>query len=276
MDIRSEANPRGSHTFSQDILKIEKCGPTEDYLTVIDVPGIFRATAEDITVKDRDLVKNMVTRYIEDDRTIILAVLPANVDPATQEILEMAKEYDKTGERTLGVLTKPDSLQERTQKNSVCSLVPGKRHPLALGYYVVRNRGGDDDNDGNSADVNLAERESMFMEEPWSTLPRERVGVAALRGRLQELLGLVTDRAFPKLLSETRSLFKTVEKEYLALGPARHTEREQQAYLTKIAGKFQEYVRDALAANCSYDDAFDQDKNMRLITTVVNLTYPCL
>lgn len=46
----------------------------------------------------------------------------------------------------------------------------------------------------------------MFMEEPWNTLPREHVGVAALRDRLQELLGLITDRAFPKLLSETRSL----------------------------------------------------------------------
>ncbi|RYP03774.1 hypothetical protein DL765_010397 [Monosporascus sp. GIB2] len=47
----------------------------------------------------------MVKEYIRDDRTIILAVLPSNVDVATQEILELAKRYDKTGDRTLGVLT---------------------------------------------------------------------------------------------------------------------------------------------------------------------------
>ncbi len=41
-------------------------------------------------------------------RSVILAVIPANVDIATQEILEMAEELDVKGERTLGVLTKPD------------------------------------------------------------------------------------------------------------------------------------------------------------------------
>jgi len=269
MGIRTRANPAGPHTFSEDVLKIEKCGPKEDYLTVIDVPGIFRATAEDITAKDRDLVKNMVKRYIKDDRTIILAVLPSNVDVATQEILELAKEYDKTGDRTLGVLTKPDSLQERSQKLSVCNLVLGKRMPLTLGYYIVRNRGGDDN---GATDANFLERERMFMDDPWSTLPRERVGVVALRARLQELLGQITDRAFPKLLSETRNLYKAAEKDLLALGASRHTERQQQAYLMRVASKFQEFVRDALAANYSYDDAFGETNKLRLITTIVNLT----
>ncbi|KAK0714521.1 interferon-induced GTP-binding protein mx2 [Lasiosphaeris hirsuta] len=269
MGIRTKTNPAGPHTFSEDVLKIEKCGPNEDYLTVIDVPGIFRATAEDITAKDRDLVKNMVKRYIKDDRTIVLAVLPSNVDAATQEILELAKEYDKTGDRTLGVLTKPDSLQERSQKLSVCNLVLGKRMPLTLGYYIVRNRGGDDN---GATDVDFSERERMFMDDPWSTLPRERVGVVALRARLQELLGQITDRAFPKLLSETRNLYKAAERDLFALGASRHTERQQQAYLMRAASKFQEFVRDALAANYSYDEAFGESNELRLITTIVNLT----
>jgi len=90
MKIRTKTNPVGD-TFSEDVLKIKKCGPNEEYLIVIYVPGIFRATADNITGKDRDLVKNMVKRYIKNDRTIILAVIPSNVDVATQEILELAK-----------------------------------------------------------------------------------------------------------------------------------------------------------------------------------------
>jgi hypothetical protein len=43
--------------------------------------------------------------WIKNSRTIILAVLPSNVDIATQEILTLAEDYDKAGERTLGVLT---------------------------------------------------------------------------------------------------------------------------------------------------------------------------
>jgi hypothetical protein len=35
-------------------------------------------------------------------------VVPANVDIATQEIIQMAEDADIHGQRTLGVLTKPD------------------------------------------------------------------------------------------------------------------------------------------------------------------------
>jgi len=35
-------------------------------------------------------------------------VVPANVDIATQEIIQMAEDADPHGQRTLGVLTKPD------------------------------------------------------------------------------------------------------------------------------------------------------------------------
>lgn len=31
MGIKTKLNPEGKKTFSQDVLKIEKCGPTEDY-----------------------------------------------------------------------------------------------------------------------------------------------------------------------------------------------------------------------------------------------------
>ena len=37
----------------------------------------------------------MVKKYIEDNRTIILVVLPRNVDSITQEILMLTKNYNK-------------------------------------------------------------------------------------------------------------------------------------------------------------------------------------
>jgi hypothetical protein len=71
------------------------------------------------------LVRQMVGRYLSNPRSIILlvcddlpfdrtpltdvrAVVPANVDIATQEIIQMAEDADPHGQRTLGVLTKPD------------------------------------------------------------------------------------------------------------------------------------------------------------------------
>ena len=67
----------------------------------------------------------MVGKHLSNPRSIILlacddlqfnrvslidvrAVVPANVDIATQEIIQMAEDADPRGQRTLGVLTKPD------------------------------------------------------------------------------------------------------------------------------------------------------------------------
>lgn len=81
----------GKSTFSSDVFKIELSGPDRENLSIIDIPGIFRNPTEGVTTKaDIELVKNMVRSYIRDERTIILAVVPANVDIATQEILRVS------------------------------------------------------------------------------------------------------------------------------------------------------------------------------------------
>lgn len=71
------------------------------------------------------MVRQMVGKHLSNPRSIILllyhdlqfnrtpltdvrAVVAANVDIATQEIIQMAEDADPHGQRTLGVLTKPD------------------------------------------------------------------------------------------------------------------------------------------------------------------------
>lgn len=115
-------------TFSRDVLKIELSGPTHDNLSIIDIPGIFRNETPGMTTKqDIKLVNDLVRKYICDPRTIILCVLPANVDIATQGILSMAKEADPQGVRTIGVLTKPDLVDvEGGAHRDVIKLVEGR------------------------------------------------------------------------------------------------------------------------------------------------------
>ncbi|KAL2760859.1 hypothetical protein ACRALDRAFT_1073466 [Sodiomyces alcalophilus JCM 7366] len=272
IDQLRERNIAGENTFSEDVLKIEKCGPDEDYLTIIDVPGIFRTTTEGVTTnEDKELVRSMVKRYIKDNRTVILAVLPSNVDVATQEILSLAEEADRAGDRTLGILTKADLLTEQTAKAAVVSLVEGNRKPLKLGYHVVTNRGGDDLGEEADALAALGKREAMFLQHPWDSLPGDCVGISALRARLEDLLGEITDRAFPKLRAETRERLVKAEKKLKDLGAARQTEREQQQYLVSIASDFQALVRAALDADYSAHPAFARDE-LRLITAVANVT----
>jgi Dynamin central region/Dynamin family len=268
MGIRTDTSSSDGTVFSEDVLKIEICGSNEDYLTVIDVPGIFRNATEGITTKDDiQLVQNMVKGYIKNNRTITLAVIPSNVDIATQEILTLAEDCDKAGERTLGVLTKPDLVTERSAQAAVCNLVLGKKKPLTLGYYVVRNRGADDDDVFDPAVV-----EQMFRDEPWNGLPKDRVGVQALKARLGELLSQITRREFPGLRNDVTKQLAECNRELQGLGPSRQTEQEQRLFLSTMARMFQELVQAARNAHYSNHSEFEEKKELRLITYVVNLT----
>jgi hypothetical protein len=263
---RTSQASQGGSVFSEDVLKIEICGPSVDYLTVIDVPGIFRTPTEGVTTKeDMAMVKNMVRWYIQDSRTVILAVLPSNIDISNQEILTMAEEYDKNGERTLGILTKPDLVTERSAMASVCNIVRGKKKQLTLGYYLVRSRGADQD------DTDFGRREDLFKQDPWSSLPPERVGVKALKARLAELLGHMARREFPKLRKDINEMLQAAEREQNALGPSRKDEHEQRRFLSGIAGRFQDQVRQALEAQYAGDAAFENSIELRLVTQIVNL-----
>lgn len=103
------ADGKSSKTFSEDVLKIEIRGPTQEHLSVIDVPGIFKKTTPGVATKaDIDLSRAIIGGYMKNERSVILAVIPANVDIATQEVLEIAEECDPSRQRTLGVVTKPD------------------------------------------------------------------------------------------------------------------------------------------------------------------------
>lgn len=47
-------------TFADDVLKIEICGPNQEHLSVIDVPGIFKKSTAGVTTKaDMAMVRNM-------------------------------------------------------------------------------------------------------------------------------------------------------------------------------------------------------------------------
>ena len=199
MELTSDkAQLSPTKTFSNDVLRLEIEGPEEVHLSVIDVPGIFRTTHTGVTTTaDKELVRHMVEAYMKNPRTVMIAVVPANVDVATQEILEMAKEVDPEFRRTLGVLTKPD-LVDKGAEQKVIDLIEGKGPEANLDWSVVRNPGQQDINKP-SIDREQLERSFFARTAPWNTLPYERRGVDALRTRLEQVLTQHIRREFPKV-----------------------------------------------------------------------------
>ena len=185
-------------TFADDVFRIEICGPEQQHLSVIDVPGIFRKSTPGVTTKaDMAMIRNMVSSYMQNPRSAMLAVIPANVDIGTQEILDMAELCDPKGERTLGVLTKPDLVDEGAEP-AIMDIVEGRSHTLNLGWCIVRNSGEKQLKD-STAERHAREKLFFTSKAPWNKLPKDRVGIPALHARLVDTLSELIRREFPNV-----------------------------------------------------------------------------
>ncbi|KAG8160026.1 hypothetical protein KVR01_010663 [Diaporthe batatas] len=236
----------GLAAFSQDILKIEISGPE------VSSPPVCSAGLT--TESDIVLVENMVKSYMANPRTIsILAVISCTVDIATQEILKLAEGADPMGVRTMGVLTKPDLVTETATRSAIIDLVLGKRNPLKLGYYVVKNRSADD-NTSTLSDRAAAE-EAFFKAPCWSSI-KERCGTTALRHKVCELLMHVSKQEFPHV--------KT-------MGPSRADSNSQRMYLGKLASRFLAITQAALNGHYAGEGIFEKMPDLKLITKIMKL-----
>lgn len=201
------ASAGAKKSFSDDVLKIEVIGPDQQHLGVVDVPGIFRKITEGVTTQsDMVSVRSMVERYMANPRSIIMAVVPANVDIATQEILEIAKVHDPTEQRTLGVLTKPD-LIDKGAEDHVLNLIQGTTHTLSLGWCMVKNPGQQDLKRGDDFDRHASEKAFFGTHEIWSKVDNDKVGVDSLRLRLVELLTAIVQNEFKHVRSTAFDVF---------------------------------------------------------------------
>ncbi|KAF3932791.1 Dynamin-1 [Dactylella cylindrospora] len=107
-------------------------------LTLVDLPGLTKVPVGDQPKDIEKQIRDMVLKQISKPNAIILAVTAANTDLANSDGLKLAREVDPEGQRTIGVLTKIDLMDEGTD---VVDILAGRIIPLRLGYVPVVNRG---------------------------------------------------------------------------------------------------------------------------------------
>jgi interferon-induced GTP-binding protein Mx1 len=106
-------------------------------LTLVDLPGIVRTTTAGQSSRVIREVDEMIQEYIRMERTVILAVIPANQDIATVDVLERAHKVDPDGVRTIGILTKADLVSPGGEDETM-AVLRNVRKPLRLGYVIVK------------------------------------------------------------------------------------------------------------------------------------------
>ncbi|KAJ1460259.1 P-loop containing nucleoside triphosphate hydrolase protein [Pelagophyceae sp. CCMP2097] len=215
-----------SNSFSTHSIVIELRSPDVPDLTLLDLPGIVRTN---VAGQDASVVKDvntLIDSYLRQERTIVLAVMPANQDVATIDILERAAAADPAGQRTLAVLTKPDLVDEGAE-DEVASVLSNRRKPLRLGYAMVRCRT-QRQLDSNISLTDALKAEAAFFEshafwgkaqgQEWQP---QQLGVVALTRRLSSLLVDRIKVALPSIKYELQQQYKTAIDEYERLGGAR-------------------------------------------------------
>ena len=158
----TETLTQGQKELSSDAIIIRLSSPESPDLTVIDLPGIVRTETSERGVRVIH-INNLIP--LREDRTIILAIIPANQDIATIDILERARIVDPAGERTIGVLTKPDLIGPGNEQE-VVAVLRNIRKPLKLGFVMVKNRSQAQVEEGLSCQTVTDDEETFFQNHP--------------------------------------------------------------------------------------------------------------
>uniref|UniRef100_A0AAR2IQN6 Interferon-induced GTP-binding protein Mx n=1 Tax=Pygocentrus nattereri TaxID=42514 RepID=A0AAR2IQN6_PYGNA len=176
-------------------------------LTLIDLPGIARVATGDQPLDIEKQIKDLIEKFIKRQETISLVVVPANIDIATTEALKMANKVDPFGERTLGILTKPD-LVDKGAEETVVSTVCNQVIPLKKGYMIVKCRGQQDIN-SNLSLAKAIQNERDFFEDNSHFKPLLEDGKATVPLLAERLTKELVEHIGENLRDEVEEYTKT-------------------------------------------------------------------
>ena len=234
-------------------------------LTLIDLPGITKisvgAQGEDI----EKVTTEMAKRYCAEDRTVILCVIPANADMATSQGLHLARQWDPTGDRTLGVITKIDIMDRGTDASK---MILNHEIPLKLGYVGVKNRSQEDINNKVKVSIALNKEEQYFREHGvYRNLDPKFLGTRSLTKRLTEVLEKNINQHLRAILGEVNEKAKECEAVIKSLGdPLPQDGKEKIHLIWQLLTKFTERYIGEIKGKSVGDLSTKIDNEVRLST----------
>ncbi|KAG8903486.1 hypothetical protein FRB99_003229 [Tulasnella sp. 403] len=204
--------------FSRNVVCLDLSGPDVTDLSFIDLPGIISNVAPGEDRGNIDLIRNLVMDHIQGN-CLILLTLTMRDDIENQSAAFLAKQVDPKGRRTIGVLTKPDTLQSGEEQMWL-NVLEGRRHPLLHGYYMTKQPATKELSEKLSFEEARRREQEFFETTPiWAnSTASNRLGTPNLTKNLSRLLSGLIDQTLPKLrLDATRS--REVTKQLIAKLP---------------------------------------------------------
>lgn len=242
---RASTSVSKSRAFAKDVLSIEIDGPSRPQLTLVDIPGLIQTETKGVSKADVDLVAEITEQYILQPRTICLAVVSATNDYANQGILTRVRKVDPDGERTLGIITKPDRLPSGSgSEKAYLDLASNKDIFFKLGWHVLKNRSFEEG--ASSFEERNVSEANYFRKSNFKSLPRDCVGIDSLRNRLSTLLFEHVKQELPKLREDLEEALSDTKAQLDIMGKSRTTPSDCRDYLAQLSLDYYEVCKSAV------------------------------
>lgn len=229
-------------------------------LTMVDLPGITRVPVHGQPDNIYEQIHNIILDYIKPEESIILNVLSASVDFSTCESIRMSRQVDKTGDRTLAVVTKadraPEGLLEKVTSDDV---------NIGLGYTCVRNRIGDETYvEARDEEAKLFQSHHLL-----SQIDKSIVGIPVLAQKLVQIQATIIARCLPETVRKINDKLNDHITELSKMPPPMSSTAEALTALIQIIGAAKETLRKILLRG-EFDE-YPDDKNMHCTARLVEM-----
>ncbi|KUI72187.1 Interferon-induced GTP-binding protein Mx2 [Cytospora mali] len=261
------------HDFSDHVLRIEIARPEVPSLTLIDLPGFYHGETSEQSANGQKTVNMLARRYMQRKNSIILAIVSGSYGLANQKVLNEARQHDpglillnptqKNPVRTLGILTKPDTIAPGTDdEDKYLQLIQNKEavNRLDLGWHVLRNRAG---NETGFSDEDRDAKEAEFFDQGvWRNIRPGDKGIKSLRSKLSKVLVDHIKRSLPGVREDIERSIQEKRQKLKELGTPRSSPEQIRQYLGEISGKVYRLSTEAVNGT-GYSDPFFGDLHCR-------------
>ena len=234
--------------------------PNIPNLTLVDLPGMTMVACTDrgqpADIKEK--INDLLSSYIKEPKTIILAVMPARTDIEADMALELIKRHDPEGDRTIGILTKVDLMNINTDICDYLENNVSRDLQLKYGYYAIRNRTTEETQSLSVID-GFQKEKSFFKEHPKYSilegLSKLRLGIPNMTNQISEILIKNIKDSLPHILTKVNERLNYINIEFENLGDQLpENDEAKTAFEHNLLIRFTRSLCDALNNRGSLED----------------------
>ena len=211
--------------ISDQEINLKIYSPNVPNLNLIDLPGLTMVACTDkgqpSDIKQK--IRRLIEKYISVKKNIMLCVMPSREDIEADVALDICKEHDEDGERTIGILTKVDLMN---QGNSVSNYLNNNISidlKLKYGYFAIKNRN-KEEMKTKTIHEGIVDENNYFKNHINYKSLTERCGITNLSRVLSDILLKNIKKNIPTFLTEIKKLQRENDKLLTSLGEPVPTE----------------------------------------------------